>query len=501
MTPFRWATWCRWAVGLSCGSMLGGLLANEANAQFPPHSGIVYPAPLAPQTVALPPLMYVRIAGPKGMKATFYRGEAKGETIETPAVVGLRPGYTYRIALSDVPGYPGRVFYPSLEVRASLLINSGLRHSDFYAALNFSGEDLARSVSGALIRKIIVLEHPDNAVPVATRTNEPLEIRVPGSRDLLNEAQEHGQPLVLVQLGQRELSADELAYTGVSGTVMLPGEKTLAPPRFPPSGPWACFPVGGIDPHPYICVPDGGDIGMPVGYGPDGKLRGLDPSDTVAEYIDDKGRKRITPSNRVCLCIPRYVITRGEVAPVAQIGLSAPGAAKLVNGLDVVAGQQVIATQGQKAMLEVARQKQHASGTSNIYGTAITGRIQGLEVKTSLRALERVEGVALRPEVQAPAGLPLHIIKWPDKCGAMIGDTVAFYLKFTNQGGQPISDVVIRDSLTPRFEYVPGSAKTDREALFTVTPNDAGSTVLRWEFGGVLQPHQTGIVSFQVRVR
>ena len=85
--------------------------------------------------------------------------------------------------------------------------------------------------------------------------------------------------------------------------------------------------------------------------------------------------------------------------------------------------------------------------------------------------------------------------------GAMIGDTVAFYLKFTNQGGQPISDVVIRDSLTPRFEYVPGSAKTDREALFTVTPNDAGSTVLRWEFGGVLQPHQTGIVSFQVRVR
>src|SRR5207253_3493998 len=124
---------------------------------------------------------------------------------------------------------------------------------------------------------------------------------------------------------------------------------------------------------------------------------------------------------------------------------------------DVVAGQQALATQGQKAMLEVAKHHVHPSGTSNIYGTAITGRLQGLEIKTSLRAVERVEGVALRPEVHAPADLPLLIIKWPDKTGALIGDTVTFFLKFTNQGGQPIADVVIRDSLTPRFEYVAGS--------------------------------------------
>src|SRR5439155_3369045 len=126
-----------------------------------------------------------------------YRGEAQGETVETPAVVGLRPGYIYRVALSDIPGYPGRVFYPSLQVRASLVLNSRLRNAEFYAALNFSSEDLARSVSGALVRKVIVLEHPDNAIPVATRTNDPLDIRVPASRDPLAEAHEHGQPLVL----------------------------------------------------------------------------------------------------------------------------------------------------------------------------------------------------------------------------------------------------------------------------------------------------------------
>ena len=50
-------------------------------------------------------------------------------------------------------------------------------------------------------------------------------------------------------------------------------------------------------------------------HGRDGRLRGLDPSDAVAEYADSKGQRRIAISNRVFLCVPRYVLTRGEMAP------------------------------------------------------------------------------------------------------------------------------------------------------------------------------------------
>jgi len=285
----------------------------------------------------------------------------------------------------------------------------------------------------------------------------------------------------------------------------MPGEKVLPPPRFPPLGPWACFPVidpmlGPLDPSHYSCLPDGGDIGLPVGLGPDGKLRGLDPSDTVAEYVDSQGRRRLAVSNRVCLCVPRYVIVRSELLPFAQVALFGPGQTRVARGFDVVASKQELLTRGQKVMLEVARQKERPSGIANIYGTAVTGRLHGLEIKTSLRAVEQVNGLCLRPE-EAPADLPLLIIKWPDKCGAMIGEVVTFYLRFTNQGGQPITDVTVSDSLTPRFEYVAGSAKTDREATFTVQANEAGSAVLRWQFSGVLQPRQTGTISFQVKVR
>ena len=96
---------------------------------------------------------------------------------------------------------------------------------------------------------------------------------------------------------------------------------------------------------------------------------------------------------------------------------------------------------------------------------------------------------------------PLLLIKWPDRCATQIGDIVTFFLKYTNQGGQPITDVVVSDSLTARLEYVPGSARSDRDSVFTTQPNEAGSLILRWEINGALPPGQNGVVSFQARIR
>jgi uncharacterized repeat protein (TIGR01451 family) len=82
-----------------------------------------------------------------------------------------------------------------------------------------------------------------------------------------------------------------------------------------------------------------------------------------------------------------------------------------------------------------------------------------------------------------------------------VGDVVTFYLKYTNRAGRPITEIVVADNLTPRLEYVAGSTRTDRESVFTIQPNAVGSSVLRWEFPGALPPGQSGLISFQVRVR
>ena len=54
------------------------------------------------------------------------------------------------------------------------------------------------------------------------------------------------------------------------------------------------------------------------------------------------------------------------------------------------------------------------------------------------------------------------------------------------QTGRPavFTDVAVTDSLSPRLEYVAGSAQSDRTAVFTTQDNGAGSVILRWEVSG-----------------
>jgi uncharacterized repeat protein (TIGR01451 family) len=96
---------------------------------------------------------------------------------------------------------------------------------------------------------------------------------------------------------------------------------------------------------------------------------------------------------------------------------------------------------------------------------------------------------------------PLHVCKWASAEGAQIGDVITFTIRYSNLGGKPIKDIAISDNLTGRLEYIPGSAKSDREAVFVTQDNDAGSLILRWEVRDPLPPGQKGIVTFQARVR
>jgi uncharacterized repeat protein (TIGR01451 family) len=132
-------------------------------------------------------------------------------------------------------------------------------------------------------------------------------------------------------------------------------------------------------------------------------------------------------------------------------------------------------------------------------GTAVVGRVKGLELIRGV--VETRECEAACGEAPLPPGKPLCVYKWADRQEAQIGDVVTFTIKYSNQGGQPITDVAVSDSLTGRLEYVAGTAESSRDAVFTTEANEAGSLILRWEVAGVLQPGQGGVVRFQARIR
>ena len=249
---------------------------------------LVVPAALlaqyGPQAAALPPPLFVRLAGPAGMKVTIYRGDFQGQMLDAPCLVAFRPGYHYRLELRALPaqlrpkgqatsaGIPGPplTVCPSLEVLGSLQPAACIHPWDHPATIFFAEDDFAAVRSGTVVTKVVLLERPETAVPVATTLGMPYELTVPPNRDPLLEAQERGRPLVILHMGDSQFSPQELAASGVPGTVLLPGERMLPAPRDPPCLRAMCFPLvdprsGLPAPENEICFHDGGDVGLPAG--------------------------------------------------------------------------------------------------------------------------------------------------------------------------------------------------------------------------------------------
>ncbi len=478
----------RWAIAVF---LLAGW-SLQSHGKAPPPVPATGPAPL----------LYVRFGGP--LQARFYQGDSAGRVFVAPVSVGLRPGYIYRVMLTNIPEHPGLSLYPTLEVRGTLQLPPNLRAANYPAPVTFSDHDIERALAGGLVTKVIYLEDPKRAFAVATLPGQPLETEILAGRDPLAEARSLGRPLLIVRLGQRTFSADELARESIPGTILFPGEQSLPAPAVRPCVPWASLPV--YDPYygprhgEEECLEDGGDAGLPAGFDNEGRLHGLDPADTVAEYKDSRGRLHLAVSNRVCICVPRFAVLLTSIVPIGYESAVALDSKLTLTRQALMERQAPSLEAKQSDHLEAMRSRERASETENSSGLVEVDQVEGL-VSVLGRIHEQVVVGALVEQTAPPPDRPLLLCKWADKQSAQVGDVVTFYLKYTNSGGQPISDVVVSDSLTGRLEYVPGSAKADRANVFSMKPNEAGSQILRWEISGLLQPGQSGLVSFQARIR
>ncbi len=546
-------------------------------------------SPSNPPMVGPPPgvgpaaLLYVRLDGPPGARAVWYQGQAKRD-LAMPSVLGLRPGYVFRFEINNLPELPGVSLYPTLEVRGSLSMTSKARPRDFPAPVILTRDDLQAVLRGTLVTKVIFLEHPERAIPTATTIESPLETTLPPNRDLLEEAREQGRTVLVFRIGQRQSTAEELAQGHIPGTVLFPGQASLSRPTIAPILPFACWPwydpVAGPARPDDECIHNGGitpagpqmplarrmgssHAWMRAGLDANGRLAGLQPMDAVAEYRDARGVKRIVPSNRVCICIPRYQVLRSETPLSKNVNTLVVGEKVGVKGRDqfrlslpptpVESQHQMRAFQSNSRPTEAESQQaahaiqrieminaqalmqgpiiylgsKSADLLSEVQKAVLRQQIQwacewsgrqriGVNVGSqATHAIGRIEGgpqiikataetrslTACCHEIAEVPGSPLLLFKCADTGAARVGAVITFTLKYANQGGKPIQDVALTDSLSPRLEYVPGSAEADRDAVFTTQENEAGSQILRWEITGVLRPGASGVVKFKARVR
>jgi uncharacterized repeat protein (TIGR01451 family) len=461
------------------------------------------------------PLLHVKLIGPAGMRAVVYQGMARPRDLPGPVQLGLRPGYIYRLELNGFKQDPNLSLFPTLEVRGTLAMPPGLSAAPFPAPVVITEDDVRQALAGGLVTKVIYVEHGERAAPAATTPEQPLEATLPPDHDLLCEARELGRPVLILRLGQVILTPQEVARSSVPGTVLFPGERVLGPPAAPPMLPFVCFqwydPILGPlcpeeewihngcvnPPSPRYLV-----NGQPFHpwFDADEKLRGLNPEDAVAEYRDARGRKKLSCSNRVCLFVPRFAVLRNV------LGLGRYDNVVAVAGQRDVLGGELLETRvpplftRQIEFARAAVQRTIASEIEVVDRTVLVGHVEG-----GLQIVSEIVGVRdLTSTPGPPPGPPercLLLKKEVDKHTALPGEVVTFTLTFSNHGGLPMTDVAVVDSLSGRLEYVPGSWKSDRDAVFTLQPNEAGSQTLRWDVAGRLLPGESGVIRFQARVR
>lgn len=476
----------------------------------PPPNAVAFPGAIAHPPVAVPPIpppaapvVGLRVIGPPESKVTFFPGLTRFGEYNTPAQVLVRPGYIYRFRLSNLPQGKDVAIYPTVEIIGTLHMPPPCCGNNFPIPVVITEDDINRVLAGGYITKLIVLEHPDRAVPVASDKDRPLETTVGPNTNLLEEGWTLGRPMAVLRIGERQADFMEMQAKAIPGTMALPGDPELGPPAVAPCVPYRCFqvtdPIYGLRYPEEECLHDGGDVPPRAAFDPAGKLVGLDPTDTVAEYSNTDGVKHISVSNRVCVCVPRYVVVRNEIAPGGVDMVLGPTHSYMIEGGIPLTTRVPPVVQEQIEGPEIVKNRQRVQVEQGEISPIIYD--QWLSTGLAIGELGPKVVVATCIKKPVPPEKPLVLCKSVDCKCTQIGDVVTFMLRYQNPGEQPIRNIVVSDSLTGRLEYVPGSAKADRDAVFTTQVNEAGSLILRWQLNGDLPAREGGVMTFQARIR
>lgn len=300
------------------------------------------------------------------------------------------------------------------------------------------------------------------------------------------------------------------------------------------------------DPQEYIF--DGGDHDPQVRLKADLTQVGLDPEDTVIQYETMDGKTSVESGCRVAIYAPRFASVRKktstrqkDLALRAQTTLRPDGPGTIREQLPTakVSGPIKAANSDGVRVVEAFRDRSRPQPAElilpmvtmsdafkpfedlslirngDLKGTDLAKLSRGTAAARSWtnvdelvvlidgqEALEATGSKRLADvTVYEHKGARIRLCKVASEQMANPGDVISFTIRFDNVGEQPLSSLVITDSLAPRLEYVEESQQASIPANFSMTPNIAGSSVLRWELEKGLKPGEGGLVRFSCKVR
>ena len=190
--------------------LVRGMSAVAAAAPPPVHyhhAGIMPPGAIGSEQLLrggpLPGYFQpVEIKGPPGsMIATAVDGQF-GDSQSHAVLAGLLIGSVYRLRVTNIPLQEGLEVFPTIEVIDRLYPPAG-QEFRFPIPIELTQEELEMALEGKFVTRVVYLEDPEAATPVARKGNEQPYFQVADGDNPLEVADSLGRPMAIVRIGGR----------------------------------------------------------------------------------------------------------------------------------------------------------------------------------------------------------------------------------------------------------------------------------------------------------
>ena len=167
----------------------------------------------------------IHFLGPDGMNIGWQIGEAFAKNqLVAPSIYDFAQGAVYRLDLTNIPGYDGLEFYPTLEVYpAHPTTDSFLAHSS--VPVQITDEDLEQVRTNNFVTKVIYLPDPRFQELAIAGVETLVSTRLAPGVDPVAEADRRGTIMAVLRIGNKNYelglsSGSQITKTGPNGEIL-----------------------------------------------------------------------------------------------------------------------------------------------------------------------------------------------------------------------------------------------------------------------------------------
>jgi hypothetical protein len=144
----------------------------------------------------------VKIKAPPGALISLAEEGQFAQPQPAPVTVGLLIGQVYRLRVMRIPLHPGVEVFPTIEVIDRLYTPPG-HELQFPIVVELTPEELRLALDGKFVTRVIYVEDPWSALPIAEEAAGQNWFEVGPGRDPLAVADQLGRPVAILRMGAR----------------------------------------------------------------------------------------------------------------------------------------------------------------------------------------------------------------------------------------------------------------------------------------------------------